>query len=71
MFSVIRIEVMLLKAAFPYSRGRCCVVANYLEVSFRAIRHFIHTAVKREKKCDFISYECNVQFQSVFLWGGL
>ena len=50
---------MLLSTAFAYSRGRCCAVANYLEVSFRTFRDFIYTAVEREREregCFFMRF---------------
>ena len=50
MLSVAWMEVMLLSTAFAYSRGRCCAVTNYLEVSFRTFRDFIYTAVERERE---------------------
>ena len=43
---------MLLSTAFAYSRGCCCAVANYLEVSIRTFRDFIYTAVARERERD-------------------
>ena len=73
MFSVAWIEVMPLRAAFALCRGSCCAVANYLEVSFRTFRDFIHTAVARNKKFVIISYKLNVMgtFRACLGGGGV